>query len=67
MKKPFIYFSLAVMAFTCLISGFTNGKPCADDHHGLRGKCRYYVVNGQNIYYCGTAVDLKTDCTYYVQ
>jgi hypothetical protein len=68
MRKRVILFSIAVIAVVSLLSGISFGKPCADDGHGLRGKCRKTVVNGVSYYDCVSAIAGEvTDCTYYVQ
>jgi hypothetical protein len=68
MKKSLILCGIAISAAMLLLSGGTSGKPCQDDHHGLRGKCRITVVNGVYHYDCVTPIDpATTDCTYYVQ
>ncbi|MGO4291192.1 hypothetical protein [Chitinophaga sp. RAB17] len=68
MKKTLVFCCVAISAAMLFLSGATSGKPCPDDHHGLRGKCRITVVNGVYHYDCVTPVDpLTTDCTYYVQ
>ncbi|SFF02408.1 hypothetical protein SAMN05518672_11494 [Chitinophaga sp. CF118] len=68
MKKSLVFIGIAVTAVVLFVSGTSLGSACADDHHGLRGKCRITVVNGVYHYDCVTAIDPDvTDCTYYVE
>lgn len=68
MRKSLSFIGIAVSAFVLFVSGTSSGAACADDHHGLRGKCRITVVNGVYHYDCVTAIDPAiTDCTYYVE
>jgi len=68
MRKKLAFIGIAVTAFVFFVSGTSSGSACADDHHGLRGKCRITVINGVRHYDCVTAIDPTiTDCTYYVE
>ena len=68
MKKNPFFIGIAVIAVVLLASGTSSGSACADDHHGLRGKCRTTIVNGVYYHDCVTAIDpTVTDCTYYVE
>jgi hypothetical protein len=68
MKRRLLSLGIALTAIVLFASGTSQGSACADDGHGLRGKCRITVVNGVYHYDCIAVIgdDEKTDCTYYV-